>query len=235
MTELLVGLAPISLVDSLSLLPFAVVVLAVLLGGPAPYLASLSFLLGILASYFAAGVLIAVGFGQVIERVAAALVHWFRNPDALDYVLSIVIGIALIALGRRWATARRSRAERRARPAVMTPPRAFAVGAVATLAGLWGALPYFAAIDQILKADATAGEAIVALAFYNVVFVSLPALLVLARAAMGARAAGLFDALNRLIEVWGNRILAAAVIALGSLMLADGVGWLFGRPVLPVG
>ena len=96
MLDVILTLTPISLIDSLSLLPFAVVVLAVLLSGPKPYVAATSFLLGIFLSYFAAGVVIAWGLGEVIERVTEALVHWFKNPSALDYILSIVIGVAAI-------------------------------------------------------------------------------------------------------------------------------------------
>ena len=61
----------------------------------------------------------------------------------------------------------------------MTPSQAWVMGAGATIAGLWGALPYFAAIDQILKADVSQVETMLALAYYNVVFIALGALLVL--------------------------------------------------------
>ena len=235
MLEVFVALTPISLIDSLSLLPFAVVVLAVLLSGPKPYVAATSFLLGIFLSYFAAGVVIAWGLGEVIERVTAAIVHWFKNPSPLDYILSIVIGIALITVGYRWANARRARAERRQPSAGMTPPQAFGVGAGATIAGLWGALPYFAAIDQILKADLSYVEAAVALAYYNVLFISLGAALVLIKAFLGSRADAIFETVNRLIAAWGKRVLIAAMLILGAVMVADGVGWLLGRPIIPVG
>ena len=101
MIALLYALTPISLIDSLSLLPFAVVVLAVLLSGPKPYLSSVSFLLGVVLSYFAAGVLIGFGLGALLQGVTATIVHWFNNPSAIDYILSMVVGIALILLGYR--------------------------------------------------------------------------------------------------------------------------------------
>jgi len=235
MLELVVTLAPVSLLDSLSLLPFAVVVLAALLAGPRPYAASVAFLIGIFASYLAAGVLIAVGLGQVIQRVSKLLVHWFNNPVTLDYVLGMVVGVALIALGYRWANARRGRASRRQPALGMTPVQALGLGAGATLAGLWGALPYFAAIDQLLKAELSLGESLVALAFYNVVFISVPTALVGLKAWLGARADVVFERVNRLIAVWGRRLLIAGMIALGTVMLADGIGWLVGRPLLPTG
>lgn len=235
MPELLAALTPISLVDSLSLMPFAMAVLARLLGGPRPYAGAVGFLGGIVLSYFGAGVLIAVGLGRLIERATVGIVYWFKHPRTIDYVASMVIGVTLIALGYRWALMRRKKAERKDPSADPSPTQAFMLGAGATLAGLWGALPYFAAVDQILKADASTGDALVALAYYNVVFVSIPAVLVAARAVAGARADGLFDAVNRLLAVWGRRLLIAGMMLLGAVMLADGVGWMFGHPLIPVG
>ena len=89
MLDLLLTLTPISLIDSLSMLPFAVVVLAVVLGGPRPYLTAAGFLVGVFLSYLASGVLIAVGLGGIIDRVTASLAHWFKHPSPIDYVLSM--------------------------------------------------------------------------------------------------------------------------------------------------
>ncbi|UCD24721.1 MAG: GAP family protein [Gemmatimonadota bacterium] len=235
MIALLYALTPISLIDSLSLLPFAAVALAVLLSGPKPYVSSISFLFGILLSYFASGILIVFGLSEILRRVTEAIVHWFNNPRAIDYILSMIVGVALILLGYRWAIARRKRAERKEVSAGMTPGAAFLMGAGATIAGIWGALPYFAAIDQIMKADVSFVEGLVALGYYNIVFVSLATALVVTRAVMGQSADIVFETVNRLFEVWGKRVLVALMIVLGSVMLADGVGWMFGHPVIPVG
>ena len=235
MLDLIVTLTTISLIDSLSMLPFAVVALAVLLSGNKPYLTATGFLLGVFLSYFASGVVIALGLGETIQRATAALVHWFKHPSALDYYLSIAIGIALIFFGYRWATARRARAEQKRPDAAMGPLQAFVLGAGAVLAGLWGALPYFAAVDQILKADLSIAEGVTALAYYNVIFVSSGAVLVLIRAFMGTGADAVFETVNRLFAVWGKRLVIATMVILGVVMAADGVGWLLGRPVLPVG
>lgn len=235
MFGLIITLIPISLLDSLSLLPFAVVVLAVLLAGPKPYLTSTGFLLGIFLSYLAAGILIAAGLGQLMQRATAALVRWFNNPSTLDYVLSMIVGSGLIALGYRWANARRVRADRRQPRKGMTPIQAFGMGAGATLAGLWGALPYFAAIDQLLKADLGLAESVVALTVYNVIFVSVGIVLVLLKASIGARADAHFARVSSVLAVWSRRLLIAGMIVLGTIMVADGIGWMLGSPVIPVG
>ena len=236
MLDLLLALTTISIIDSLSMLPFAVVVLAVLLTGKQPYLTASGFLIGIFVSYLGAGILIAFGLGETINQVTEALVHWFKNPNAIDYYLSIVVGVLLIVFGYRWATARRKKAEQKKKAeASMGPGQAFLLGGGAVLAGLWGALPYFAAVDTILKEDLTVSESIVALTYYNVIFISSGVVLVLIRAVMGERADGVFAAVNRFIAVWGKRTIIAAMVLLGLVMLADGVGWLLGRPLIPVG
>ena len=235
MLDLLIALTTISLIDSLSMLPFAVVAMAVLLTGSKPYLKASAFLLGIFVAYFASGVVIALGLGATINRTTAALVYWFKHPSALDYYLSIAIGLALILLGYRWATARRARAEQKKPDSTAGPGQAFLLGAGAVLAGIWGALPYFAAVDTILKEDLSAPQAIAALAYYNVVFVSSGVVLVLVRAVMGDRADAVFAAVNRLFALWGKRLVIATMVLLGLVMVADGVGWLLGRPLIPVG
>jgi hypothetical protein len=235
MLDLLVTLTTISLIDSLSMLPFMVVALAVLLSHKQPYLTATAFLLGIFLSYLASGVVIALGLGRTINRVTATLVHWFKNPSALDYYFSIFIGLALIFLGYRWSVARRRKAEQKTPDATAGPGKAFLLGAGAVLAGLWGALPYFAAVDTILKEDLSTTQAVAALTYYNVIFIFSGVALVLLRAVLGERANAMFEAVNRFIAVWGKRAVIATMVILGIVMVADGVGWVLGRPLIPVG
>ena len=101
-------------------------------------------------------------------------------------------------------------------------------------AGLWGALPYFAAVDTILKEDLTIPQSVAALAYYNVIFVSSGVALVIIRAVMGEKADAVFETVNRLVALWGKRLVIATMVILGVVMLADGVGWLLGRPLIPV-
>lgn len=79
MTELLVLLSPISLADSLSVVPMCIVPLAVLLAGRQPLVGSTMFLAGVVIPYYAFGVLIALGldrvFGQLEQLLKRSRAH----------------------------------------------------------------------------------------------------------------------------------------------------------------
>jgi Sap-like sulfolipid-1-addressing protein len=233
MLDLLAVLTPIALVDSLSMMPFAIVVLAVLLSGRQPYLTSFSFMAGTVLSYFAAGLLIAFGLGGLIDRASQFITHRFWNPEAIDYEVSLVIGLALIFFGYRMAVMRQEKGKQKEVSAEMGPGQAFVLGAGATIAGIWGALPYFAAIDQILKANVSPAESVIALVFYNLMFVSLLLLLILVRVALRQRADRMFEVINQLVAVWGKRVLIAVMVLLGLVMVADSTGYFFGHPLIP--
>lgn len=232
-SELILILTPISLIDSTSVIPFALVVLSVLLGGRRPYLSSTMFLLGLVAACFPAGVLLVVGLGSIFDKVGEYLIWKLNNPGTLFLALQIVVGVVMIVFGYRMAVARRERAQRKEPEAGMSPPRAFLLGAGAMLAGLWGALPYFAAVDQILRADLPLTGVLGALLYYNLVFIAPLAALVVLRAVVGERANSVFAAINRFFEVWGRRVLMLLLLALGIALVADGIGFLMGHPLLP--
>jgi hypothetical protein len=87
-------------------------------------------------------------------------------------------------------------------------------------------------VDQILRADASTTGAVLALLWYNAVFL-LPLVLVpVLRLVLGARSQPFFDAMSRFSEVSGHRLVAAALL-LGRLLVADGLGWFLGRPLFP--
>jgi len=236
MIDLLVVLTPISLVDSVSMIPFGLLALAVLLSGSRPYAGAVAFVAGIFCSYLPAGLLLVLGLGPLFDRVSRWLAHWWSNPGTADMILGIVVGLLLVFVGYRIAVARPKKATEKADNISegATPGQAFMLGAGATIVGLWGALPYFAAADQIMKADLPAMQATLAIVYYNLIFILPLVVLLLIRAVAGERAAGLFDAVNRIFARWGKRVLSAALIVIGLVVLADSIGWLIGRPLLPV-
>ncbi len=237
MLELLVLLIPVALVDSLSVWPACVVPMAIALGGPRPAATAFAFVSGIVAVYLPLGVGLALGLSSVIEAINERAREFWYHPDTLDMWLGLAIGLVMMALGWKVGVARTNRAERasRAAPPSLSPAAAFALGAGLTIAGAWGALPYFAAVDQILKLDPSTAGAVGALAWYNLAFVSPLLAFAALRPLLGARADVILERVNALVARWGRRVLVVALALFGAVIAADSVGWLLGRPLLPTG
>ena len=119
-------------------------------------------------------------------------------------------------------------------PGPAGPVKAFTFGFGLMIVGMPGALPYFAAVDQILRADPGATGMVVAISFYDLVFVApLIAVIVLARA-LGEKGKEILARINRFFEVWGRRVTVILLVALGFILVADGIGWLMNAPLLPI-
>lgn len=232
--DLLLSLTPIALVDSLSLIPVAVVPMVLLLGGPHPMAGPAAFMAGVVVTYLPFGLLLVFGLDEAFDVLAAHFSQWWnREPDLGETVLEIAVGLALITFGHRLCARRTRRREAEPR-AAMGPVGAFGLGAALNVGGLWGALPYFAAVAQILKADPSPAHAVLALGYYNLVFIlplaAIPGVYLVA----GQRAATWLEVVNGVVTRWGTRILVTAFIGLGFLLVIDGVGWLLGMPLFPV-
>lgn len=233
MPHLLLILAPIALLDSLSMVPLCLVPLAGLLGGPHGTGRSFALIAGVFAVYLASGALVLLGLQAVFEALGAWVDRVWREPEAEELGLQILLGVGLCALGTRMLFRSRSAREPTAFTA-MTATQAFVAGALLTVAGLPGAVPYFAAIDLILRAEITATGQWIALTVYNLVFVAPLVLLVAVARLAGPRGAALLEAIRDFLGRWGPRLLGAALVFLGIALMVDGVGWILGRPLFPV-
>jgi hypothetical protein len=236
MLELLATLTPIALVDGLSIVPLCVLPIAVLLGGRRPWIGSLAFVLGIAVPYSAVGVAIAVGLGSVFDAVGEWAARWMSAPTTIELLVQIVIGIVALAGGFRLLGGRRppGRGESQPPEPEVGPGAAFLFAAGMMMTGMPGALPYFAAIDQILRAGVGLQGEMAALGYYNLVIV-LPLLGLMAiRAVFPQRSRTIFDRVAAFMTTWGPRVFAALLLLLGAVLIADGVGFLYGYPLLPV-
>ncbi len=234
MPELLLLLTPIGLLDSMSAVPFCIVPLAVVLGGRHPLAGSLMFVAGIVVTYLPFGMLLLFGLDAVFDGITENLAG-LRNqdPDTLDLLLQLAIGAVMLAFGYKLAGARKRRDEKPVDES-MTPRQAFALAAILNATGLWGAFPYFAAIDQILRADLSPTGMLLALAYYNLVFVAPLLVFVALRYLAGARADRIFQTISRFFIRWGRRLIVTILMLLGGVLVTDAVGWFLGMPLLPV-
>lgn len=207
MVDLLVILTPIGLLDSVSMIPVSIVMLVVLLAGPRPLLRSSALILGIFVAYVAGGLLILLGLQSVFDEISAYVLRLWKNPDAEELIFQILIGIVLCAFAVRIATARKSRAEKPVASS-MTAVQALLAGVGLTIVGLPGAVPYFAAIDLILRTDVTPVQRMLALGYYNIVFVVPLAAIVALRLILGERSTGILDTVKGFFDRWGQRRMA---------------------------
>ena len=210
MLHLWTVLIPILLADVVNPVLFAFMVYAV--GTDRPVSNSIAALLGHTAAYLIFGIGLALAFDVITERLA--------NPRPLDYGISLVIGCLLL-----WA-AWCSRGDRQAsKPAPevaqLTPLKSFGFGAIINIAGLPFALPYFAALDQILKADLSVADSALVIIGYNTGY-ALPFLIVpLLALALGERSRPLLARINQKVDGVSAYLMPAILALVGIALLAD--------------
>jgi len=86
MIDLLPNLVPLLLVDALNPVLFALMLVAI--GTSKPFANSIALLAGHTFAYFVSGIFIALGLDRVLDRL--------DNPLPVDFVLELIIGLALL-------------------------------------------------------------------------------------------------------------------------------------------
>jgi cytochrome c biogenesis protein CcdA len=233
MISLLAVLAAIAIIDSTSMLPVGIVAMVVLLSGNRPYLNSAAFIAGTFIPYYAFSLLALFGLSTVIDQINETVERMWKHPDTLDIILGIAIGVVLLVFGYHLSRARAKEQDSNAMASI-TPARVFIIAAGIMIVGLPGAVPMFAAIDQILRVDLDALSMALAMLFYSVVFV-LPLIgIVLIRVILRERSDELFETISRFFEKWGRRVIVTLLVVLGLVLVVDGIGWFLGMPLIPV-
>lgn len=209
-------LFPILLSDVLNPVLFTFMVYAA--GSKRPVSVSSAMLLGHTAAYLTCGVILAYSIEKLSTRLA--------NPQTVDFIIELIIGFALL-----WLVLR-TRKDKGKRPDENTPEftvwKAFAFGAVINIIGIPFALPYFAAIDQLLKSDLDTLGVLIGLVLYNAAY-ALPFLLIpVLTAIMGDRSKPILARVNGFMEKAGDIIMPLLLLAIGLALLLDSM-WFFVR------
>ena len=211
-------LIPILLSDLLNPVLFTFMLYAV--GSNRPVATSSAMLLGHTAAYITSGVILAYTLEALSTRLA--------NPQTIDFVVEFVIAIALL-----WLVLR-TRKDKGKRPDENTTEftiwKAFAFGAVVNLIGIPFALPYFAAIDQLLKSGLDTAGVVTGLVIYNLAYALPFALIPLLTVIMGDRSKPILARINGLMEKASDVIMPLLLLAIGLALLLDSV-WYFVRGV----
>ncbi len=209
MFEIIPVLIPLLVADFVNPVLFAFLVYAA--SGPRPVFSSSALLFGHTLAYFAVGVGVALGLEKLADYLA--------NPSSIDYLLGLLVGLLLLWLAVPGATkqSQQSPEERGA----LTPLAALGLGAVVNFVGAPFALPYFAAIDQILKADLSTIDALTLLLGYNLLY-ALPFMVVPGMVGLlGDRSKPLLQQINGVLER-GSAFLMPLILALvGAALVAD--------------
>jgi cytochrome c biogenesis protein CcdA len=203
------------------------------MAGGRPVAAPLAMTAGIFVTNLAFGVTLALGLAAILDQLDAVLLRVWKSPHTHELLIQVLIGALLLYVAIRIGNPRMRSAGTDV-PVRQSIVGAFLFGIGLTILGLPGALPYFAAIDQILRADASTGGMIAALAYYNAVFVAPLVMIVILRLLLAARSAPLLDAVGDFLGAWGRRLVATLLAALGAVMVIDGIGWFLGMPLIPV-
>jgi len=199
---------------------FALMVVAV--NTNRPIANSTAFLAGHTAAYFVSGIIIALGLNQITDRL--------NHPLPVDFVIELLIGLLLLwaALASRNGKASEDKTPERE----LTPTFCFGYGAIINFIGVPFALPYFAAVDQILKANLSVELSITAIAFYNLAY-ALPFLLVVILVAVtGESSKPILDKISNLLVGLVDRFMPVILFLLGIALAADALAFLISGEAL---
>jgi cytochrome c biogenesis protein CcdA len=209
MNDLLLILTPILLGDVANPVLFALLVY--LAASPRGALLSSAALAGHTAAYFGSGVVIAFAFTELTE--------FMNNPSTLGSVIGGALGIALLYVA--WLSSRSSPEREPEQPEKETSGSAFVTGAIVNFIGIPFGLPYFVAIDQILKADLSLAGSLAVLAGYNLAYMAPFLLVPILTLVMGADARALLQRMSAWVEKVGGVLLPLIMVALGVFLILD--------------
>ena len=215
MFELAPVILPILITDIINPVLLAAVIFS--LGSRKPFLNSISVLLGWFLFYFAAGIAIALGLDSIIELLA--------NPGPIDFYIEIIIGVLLCWLGLSIVFKNKPKQKKPEYDdaAALNPSKAFWMGVLINIIGLPFALPYFAVIDQILKADLDWIPSLTVLLVYNLLYILPFSLLLLIRILYREKSDAIFSKINSVMDRIADVLMPFILLGIGGLLIVDSI------------
>lgn len=213
MSDLIVFLVPVLLSDVANPVLFAFLVY--LAAGERGVLTSTAALLGHTLAYFGSGIVIALAFTELTE--------FMNNPGAVSYGIGFGLGAMLL-----WVAWRIRQAPPEATETDEPPPSpggALVTGAIINFVGIPFGLPYFVAIDQILKAELEVLPTLGVLAGYNLAYMAPFLIVPLLTLIMGENARAILMKISGWVEEVGGVLLPLILAGLGVFLMADAVAY----------
>ena len=211
MADLWFVLVPIIIADVMNPVLFAFMVYAA--GTDRPISNTLIMLLGHTTAYLSAGILLALG----MEKITAYL----SEPHTIDFLIGLVIGLLLLWVA--FLSSRKKADTEKEHSEQLTPLKAFGFGAIINFIGIPFALPYFAAIDQVLKANLSVVDSLLVLLGYNLLyaapFLIVPVLSIL----FGLKSRALLERINSWIDRVSSVLMPIILGLVGLALVADSI------------
>jgi cytochrome c biogenesis protein CcdA len=214
-TALVAFLIGLAVFDSLN--PSLFVALFYLLATTRPVLRILSYIAGVLVVNFFGGLLLFFGVWETIGRLLDNL------GNEVLFGVQLLAGMALVLFGFVFKATSDSAQDVTKKLRSISPVHTFLLGMAVMLNEITTALPYFAAIERIIRAQMDTIGNLLALAGYNVVF-SLPLFGFLALyVAYGQRFTSEINRLTQPVIIWTLRIIKYGSIVLGIPLVLDAI------------
>ncbi|MGA8165070.1 MAG: GAP family protein [Waddliaceae bacterium] len=219
MSGLFLILVPILLADMVNPILFAGVVYG--LGSRRWAVNTWIILISFSLSYFLAGLIIALGLEGFSQK--------YHIPEVFDYVLEFFVALLLFYFAWRMYRSGYQHPEKKLTGGkAMRAWDAWKMGFQINLIGLPFALPYLAAIDQILKADLHFITVICILFLYNAGYILPFAAMLGIRWLYQEQSQDIFDRINVWIDRVSEKYLPIIFAILGLLLIEDCVSYFLG-------
>ena len=219
MVEVLLVLVPILITDVIN--PVLLAALIFGLGSPRPYLNGWLILFGWFITYFIAGIIIALGL--------EAIIAYLNDPKLIDFIIELLVGLVIVSVGF-WMTKgnnKKGKEKDYGKSNDLKPGTAFVIGASINLIGMPFAVPYFAALDQILKADFNTIEALIALLIYNIFYLVPFVVIIFIRLIYRNEGDAILNRVNRVMEKIADFLMPLLMFVIGVALMADALYYLF--------
>ena len=211
MMEIWTSLIPILIADLLNPILFAFMVYAA--GTDRPVVNSSAMLMGHTVAYLFVGIVLSFGLEAVSYRLA--------NPKRIDFFIEVIVGVILLWVAWRSRSVEKKDPEERI--SSLSPISAFGFGMVINFVAIPFAVPYFAAVSQILKTDPSFLQGFFLLLAYNILyalpFVIVPSLV----AVMGQRSQPILQKINAVLDRLSAFLMPIVLALVGLALLADAI------------
>ena len=210
-----------ALIDSLN--PVTIAIHIYLLTTDRPIVRTISFMMGMFSAYFIGGVLIEFGLDKIIT-------DFDFNPNFVFFIIEIIIGCLLIVSGYKYS--KKVNVSTTKKPRSLKAIHTFLLGLFVTGSDIPTALPYLAAIGRMVQEDLPFLSVIALLIMYIIIF-ETPLIILLFMYIFSREK--IEDKLLKIIpfiNLWNYRLTVVFLILFGMFLVIDGIGAIFGYPII---